>query len=556
MSVFPVIPEDYFYKEAAKILDGGPVTMVGDSEVHSHTQREIEELQALMYNSIQANYLRAGVKYQTTENIRQDMKIIGDEFLNPITGVGTYGDPNRLTTSSVPVMMGPMEPASMYANGGLPAIIIDKKSKALVSTGVTFKTYEPDFWDHEKIQMLEESAELTGFNATIVDNIRDCLLYGGTSFYPIFKGDSTRRFMQDLNNMTLEKGCITRWVSADRWNIVYVPSYIITAEDYLRPKSVYLPLGGYAVHTSRLTMLRPKTMPYWALLYNMGWSPSDYCGYYRALYAYQMVVMAVPIMAQQMSLVLYQMPLDAITAQMGPETVKKLMTLNEEKMQEWSILHPKAINMVGEVTTIDRTFSGFDMFIGSIKSDVASQSGIPEPSLFHTPNKGFSDNTQEALLKDSETSRMLQRNIEPQLIPAMDALVAHVFGTDSEEWNQRRKIKITFDQPQDTTAADLAEIGARFAATVASLATAGVPPKEAIQLAQQFFKTVDVRDDQFEAIEEAYERQMKLEEESAKQKAMMPGGGKKAGGGSGHSIASPGNASNTGHFTKPKSRIK
>jgi hypothetical protein len=74
---------------------------------------------------------------------------------------------------------------------------------------------------------------------------------------------------------------------------------------------------------------------------------------------------------------------------------------------------------------------------------------------------------------------------------------------------------------------------------------------ESVQLAQQFFKVVDVRDDQFEAIQKAYDHQIKMEEQGAAQKAV---GGKP--GGSGHSLASPGNAANTGHMTKPTKRIK
>ena len=538
---------DPFYQEAAKILDGGTATLVGDGDVYTHTEADIRELQALMYTHIQAKHIHAGINYTTLEDVKQSLQVVGDEFLNPTTGVGTFGDPAQFTHAIMPVMTGPMEQSAIYASGGLAALIIDKKSKGMVGTGVTFKTFNDDFWLYEKVKELEEAAELTGLNAAMVSSVRDALVFGGTTMYPLFKGERLSGLTRDLQQMTLEKNCIDRWITADRWNVVYVPSYILTAEDYLKPKTIYLPLGGYAVSTTRTVMLRPKTMPYWALLYNMGWSPSDFTSYIRSVYAYQMVMMSVPIMAQQMSLVLYQMPLDAITAQMGPETVKKLMMLNEEKMSEWSILHPKAVNMVGEVTTVERTFSGFDNFIGAIKSNLAAECGIPEPSLWHTPNKGFSDNTTEALLKDSEMMKLLQRSIEPQLVPSCDALIAHVYGTSSEEWNQRHRIWISFDQPMVSTEKDLAEIGARFAATVASLVTAQVPAPQAIQLAQQFFKTVQVRDDQLEAIEEEHEWQHKLEEEGLKAKKDA---------GTGHSIASPGSAANTGSWTKGKSRVK
>jgi len=237
------------------------------------------------------------------------------------------------------------------------------------------------------------------------------------------------------------------------------------------------------------------------------------------------------------------MPLDAITAQLGAETVKKLMAINEEKMKEWSVLRPKAVNIVGELNVVNRQFSGFEHFFGAVKSDLAANCGIAEPILFHTPNKGFSDNTQEALLKESETMKMLQRSIEPQLVPHTDALVAHVFGVDSEEWKQRRRLWMSFDKPMTSTQKDLAEVGARFAATVASLSAANVPTDAAVKIASQFFKEVDIDDSTFEEIKKEVNRIQRLEEEGIKIKKVS---------GVGHTMASPGSAGNTGAFTKPQ----
>jgi hypothetical protein len=537
--------KDPYIKDVFSILSrSAKGEIAGDSAPISHSIEDIDEMKDVMFNHMKGRYIKNGVSFQSYDEMKKQVtQVVGDEFYNEATGVGTLTDPQAFSKASVPVMLGPMEQSALYSNGGIAAIIIDKKAKGMVSTGITFKAYEEKLWGNDKIKMLEEAANITGCNTSLIETLRDGLIFGGSVQHPVFKKEKKGDRLKSLDELVLEKGCIDRWVSADRWNIVYVPSYDVTAEDYLRPETIYFPLGGYEISTRRCSLLRPKTMPYWAVLYNLGWSPSDYSGYARALYAYTMVSMAVPIMAQQMSLLLYQMPLDAIAAQMGPETVKKLMAVNEEKMKEWSVLNPKAVNIVGELKVVDRNFSGFDHFLGSVKSDLAAQCGIAEPVLFHTPNKGFSDNTTEALLKDSEMMRLLQIGTETQLTCITDALIAHTWGTDSEEWKNRRKVRMSFDKPIVSTEKDLAEVGARFAATVASLVQANVPADEAIKLASQFFKTVEVTEDIIEAVRKEVERMHKMEEKGLE--------AKKDAGGPGHTMASPGSAGNTGKFTKP-----
>lgn len=552
---------DSFFNKVFSILaraNGANITptgIVGDAAaVYAHNTSDLAELRELMFSEVKAQHISGGISFQSADEAKSatlvDISkriraIVGDSASNNESGIGTLLDPSTYSHASMPVMLGPMEQAALYSNGGLAGIIIDKKSMGMVANGVTFKTFTPKFWTHDKIQQMEEASELTGCNATLVETSRDALTFGGAVSYPVFKNDNVASFLRPMDTLPLEKGCIERWVEGDRWNTVFVPSFIITAEDYLRPKTIYMPLGGYELDTSRVVLMRPKTMPYWATMYNLGWSPSDYVGYIRALYAYLMVAMSVPIMAQQMSLLLYQMPLDAITAQLGADNVKKIMALNEEKMKEWSVLRPKAVNIVGELNVVNRQFSGFEHFFGAIKSDLAANCGIAEPVLFHTPNKGFSDNTQEALLKDSEMMKMLQRSIEPQLVPHTDALIAHVFGQDSEEWRERRKLWMSFDKPIVSTEKDMAEIGARFAATIASLSAANVPTDIAIRMASQFFKNADIGDDMLDAVKKEVERQHKMEEEGLRAKKEA----EKAG--PGHSVASPGSAGNTGAFTKP-----
>ena len=522
-----------------------PHTIAGDSEPYMQLPSGIcEQISQLSYEHVQANYIERFGQIQTPAEVQKEMfvKIAGDALINRKSGIGTMLDPSVYTHSQTPVMLGPWEGSSVYAPGGLPATIIDKKARGMVMHGASFKSENKEIWTNDKIEQMEAAAEITGFNDQVSDASADAYIYGGSILYPVFQRDTPSSYLRDLNKTRLEKGCIKRWVSTDRWNTVVVPSYIVTDEDYLHPRTLYIPQGALEINTSRVAMIKPKPVPYWVSLYNIGWAPSDMAGWLRSYYGYEITCQSIPVMAQQMSLILYKMPLDALNATIGPEKVKQLMEINEEKMAEWSAVDPKAVNMVGDVEVVDRTYSGFEQFIGAMKSNLASQAELPEPVLWHTPNKGFSDNTTESLLKQSETLQMKQRFLERCLKPCTDALIAHVFGTDSEEWKYRDELKMTFSKPIISTEKDLAEVGARFAASVSSFVNAGVSPDTAIELSSQFFPTVKITDEILRMAKESYEKVMQQQLEIGKQNSAMgqPQGNVK------------GKATTTGSFTKAK----
>lgn len=538
---------DTYLKEVFGLIakSATPHTIAGDSEPYMQLPSGIcEQISQLGYERVQANYIERFGQIQTPAEVQKEMfvKMAGDALINRKSGIGTMLDPSVYTHSQIPVMLGPWEGSSVYAPGGLPATIIDKKARGMVMHGASFKSENKEIWTNDKIEQMEAAAEITGFNDQVSDASADAYIYGGSILYPVFQRDTPSSYLRDLNKTHLEKGCIKRWVSTDRWNTVVVPSYIVTDEDYLHPRTLYIPQGALEINTSRVAMIKPKPVPYWVSLYNIGWAPSDMAGWLRSYYGYEITCQSIPVMAQQMSLILYKMPLDALNATIGPEKVKQLMEINEEKMAEWSAVDPKAVNMVGDVEVVDRTYSGFEQFIGAMKSNLASQAELPEPVLWHTPNKGFSDNTTESLLKQSETLQMKQRFLERCLKPCTDALIAHVFGTDSEEWKYRDELKMTFSKPIISTEKDLAEVGARFAASVSSFVNAGVSPDTAIELSSQFFPTVKITDEILRMAKESYEKVMQQQLEIGKQNSAMgqPQGNVK------------GKATTTGSFTKAK----
>jgi hypothetical protein len=516
------VSDDYF-KEVFQFLSKTtrPEYMAGDAEtpIYRFRSSDIDALAEIQDRATQTRLVEKYGGFRTPREAYSDclLKMIGDQqtplsvsappnVKNRTWKWGTVADPAIYTNIDMPISFGPGEASAVYATGGLPQQIIDKKTRAMTMNGATFHSHDTKFWNGDKVEQLETAADETGLNDVAADAICDSYLYGGSVLYPVFKGESPTSFIRPLDKLNIEQGAIERWVNVDRWNITTVPSFIITAKDYLNPDTILIPQSNIELSTTRCAMLRPKSLPYWAAILNLGWCPSDLTGWIRAYYNYEITQMSVPVMAQQMSLVLYKMPLDALNATIGATAVRELMAINEEKMAEWNSLNPKAVNMVGDVEVVDRTYSGFDQFVGATKSELASQCGIPEPSLWHTPNKGFSDNTQESLLKQSETLKMNQRSIERCLNPIRDSIVAHTFGRDSKEWENRHTLKLAFDKPVISTEKDLAEVGARFAASVNSFVQAGVSPDVAINLSKPFFPSVKVTDEMIKMAKDSYEK--------------------------------------------------
>lgn len=509
-----------YLEDLLKLLQGSRKQYItGDFiPVYQFSSSQLTELQCLQEQEIMARYLENGIELDSLDRVktRTQLKIAGDMLYNAKTGFGTVLDPQQYTQPLMPIMCGAGDASAIYAGGGLPASIIDKKATSMVVDGATFISpgakadgKDKEFWSLDKIQQLEEAAWETGFNDIAGDAIRDAYLYGGAILYPVFQHERPSSMLWDITRSRLEKGCLRRWVEVDRWNLVYVPSFIPTAEDYLKPRTMMVCQESIEISTSRICILRPKPMPYWAAIANLGWSPSDITGWIQAYYAYETTQQALPVMAQQMSLLLYRMPLDALNATVGVEQVEKLMAVNEEQMKSWSALSPKAVNMVGEVEVVDRTYSGFEQFVAAIKSDLAAQTEIPEPSIWHTPNKGFSDNTQESLIKQSETLQMRQHYIERYMQKAKDVLIAHVWGSDSEEWERRHEIKLKFDKPMITTEKDLSDVGAKFAAAVNSFVQAGMSPDTAMKIVLPLYPSIKLNDEDIADVRRSYEERQK-----------------------------------------------
>lgn len=427
--------------------------------------------------------------------------IVQDGYYNPVSGIGTQIDPGMYTESFIPVSLTPTEATAYYANGGVPARIIDKKAGCLLLNGLKF---ECDEFTPDDLAELEAYAEKCGFVEAFRQGATQALIFGGSVVYPMLKGDNpltTQKTIRELLPLLPEKDFIKYWINADRWNVVFVPDYNITAQDYLYARSIFVPLGGVRVSTQRCAMIRPRKLPFWGAIKQMGWSTSDFEGWIKDYESYEIMKMSLPIMAQQMSLMYHQFPADGMIIENGPEYAKQFFKQNEAEMREWSILHPKAINSVGEIKVLERSYSGFQQLITEARLALCSSASVPESILFAEKSTGLAtDNEDDVQLKQSETIRLLFNNVAPAFQNCIELLVYSCFGKNSPQAKYARRVRISPDDGVILSDQDKAQLGQSFTSILGGLVSVGVPLKTAADLAKKFVPTADIDEDTMESL--------------------------------------------------------
>ncbi len=457
------------------------------------------ELGAIVYDAragetCTLDEMKADLKLAMPELVKARMAALTkDGYFNPVSGIGTMIDPGMYTRTFTPVSLTPQEATGYYVSGGIPARIVDKKAGALTLDGVHFQCSE---MKPEDLVRLDEYAEKCGFAQAYKDGTIQAVVYGGAAVYPVLAGDmpgNTEDSFHALLKRLPEKNFIHWWVTADRWSVVFVPDYNITAKDYLFARTIFVPLGGVRVNTDRVAMIRPKKLPFWGAIQQLGWSTSDFEGWIRDFEAYQIMKASLPIMAQQMSLMYHSIPADGIIAENGPDYARDFFKENEKQMREWSMLHPKAINSVGEIKILERTYSGFQQLMAESRLGISASSGLAESVIFQEKASGLaSDNHEDITLKQSETTRILFNNVAPAMQPCIRLLVLSCFGKDSEQAKLADKVTIKPDSGVVLSDQDKAQLGQTFTAIMGQLVALGVPMDAAVEVAHKCVPSVDI----------------------------------------------------------------
>jgi hypothetical protein len=508
--IFEIIAEHE--SDGASVNDGADAICLDAAELEAIK----DEQYAIVHDNLindgdvqSATELRDSLRLKTAERMNEIKTMVKDGYFNPVSGVGVpFVDPGLATQSFIPVSITPTEATAYYANGGVPTRIIDKKAGCLLLDGMHFEcaNLSPD-----DLTKLEEYADKCGFTEAYREGITQALIFGGAAVYPMFKGDSpvmTQKSKYELLNELPEKDFIKYWVTADRWNVVFVPDYNITAQDYLYARNIFVPLGGCKVNTQRIAMIKPRKLPFWGAIRQMGWSTSEFEGWIKDYESYEIMKASLPIMAQQMSLMYHTFPADGMIIENGPDYAKQFFKQNEKEMREWSMLHPKAINSIGEIKVLERSYSGFQQLISEARLALCSGAAIPESVLFAEKSSGLAtDNRDDMELKQSEAIRLLFNNVAPAFQNCVEFLVYSCFGKNSEQGKHAREVKIAADSGTILSDQEKAQLGTQFTQIIGGLVSVGVPLKSAADIANKFVPSSELDDDNMAAFEGAGEAQ-------------------------------------------------
>lgn len=516
--------KDENFKKIYQIASGRFDSQEGVSDSQrkpvSFTNSEVEEIKDLQYETVKANFV-ADSGFKTIEDIKKEVtidtnkaiqSIMKDGFYNPGSGIGTDVDVGNWGRPYEPLLVGPYDASAMYSSGGLTQIIIDKKSRGLCISGYEFTS---GAMDSTELMELRDYAESLGFSSIIAQAARDSLLFGGSSIYPIFKGDNpvttAMTFKQLLETKLLKKGCIDYFAEADRWNMTVVPDYDLSAKDYLAPATFLVPISGIEVNSDRAAFVRTKPLPYWSAIRQLGWGASDITGWAKSLIGYEIMAMSLPIMCQQMSLLVHTLPLDGIIAQNGVKAAKAWQKENEREMRDWSILNPKAINSYGEISVVNRNYSGFDSLIDAIRKDVAAKSGLPESLLFYSmPNGIFNKSEDDVMLKQSETIKLIQQVVAPCIQKLIPILAISYFGCRGQkDLDKYRSIKISFDTPVVSNPQKKADVALKMAQAIQLLYVTGFDKGSAVNIVSKVIGEVEMPSDMSSIFNTETEKQVK-----------------------------------------------
>jgi hypothetical protein len=459
---------------------------------------DTKAIQQILVEEIRSGIIADGFQFQTLSQIQESTiqnvtRAVADGFFNPVNGIGSTSDPGYWNSAYTPISMSPNEVTAYYSSGGIPRIIIDKKAGGVMMNGFTF---EGEGWTKEDLEKLKKHADELNFDQALEDSLRDGLSYGGSLLVPQLKDEDALTMQMSPEELSkqgrLKVDCLDRFWSADRWNAIMIPDYNISARDYLHPREIFVPITGYTVNTKRAALIKPKTLPYWGALRQLGWGISDMEGWIKSVLAYEICIASIPIMSQQLSLLFRVLPLDAVTSQNGAAYAQEIAEKTQLILSKASNVTPRTINAVGDIKVIERHFTGFEELVHILRQDVGAQSEISDTVLFNTQATGFSKNEGDTTLKQAETITKIGNKIIPQLQPVVKMIVYSCFGYDSEQGKRADKVRLCFDSPTVLTNEERNQAGSTYAAVLTAEIGSGAQIGDAHEIAKAFVPDIQL----------------------------------------------------------------
>jgi hypothetical protein len=467
-----------------------------DSITHmldSYIKETIEQKTGMRHTSLQQLQSHSkNIVLDTARLLAQGKKasFVRDSIYNPNTRVNVQGDPTIQGVTEPNIWLSPYEANSMYSQKGLPEVIINKKSKAILLNGLKIKNAKLSARQIDAISLNMLSLDIPKI---ISDAVRDSLVYGGAITFPMFKHDNPMTaglsVVALIKQGILKKGSIDRIVSLDRWNVVHVPATNPTQKDFLLPEKYYIPFLGSDVHGSRCSRIVTATQAgYFGQIMTMGWGLSDMCGYIREVINYKNAIQTLPMMIQQMSILARTINLDGVLATEGANIMDALLESESIRISEWSPNNPITMDMLGDLKVINRDFAEVPSLLRLLRQDLAASATLPEPMLFSSEKGNFAsgDDTQGNLTKQYEAVKFIHKDVESQFKQLAKILIINALGATQEVLEALPYTEIHFDVPMVANSTERAEIGLNIAKTFFELVSGQMPLDEAAKIASGY----------------------------------------------------------------------
>jgi len=290
----------------------------------------------------------------------------------------------------------PTEAAGIYAGGGVPKCIIDKKAKAIAYNGV--RIVNPKL-SPAQVEEVNASAQRTGLAKSLSDATRDGLVYGGALLFPMFKADVPATMRMSVAQLArlgiVEKGSLDHYVVLDRNNAIHIPTWNPTAADFLDPRYYFIPYLGADVAGERCARVVPLPQAgYWGALMTMGWGMTDIQSWYAAVCNYEGVAQAVPTMIRQMSILVRTFNVDLANALNGSTSLRDIDVDSMQTVYEASNENPISMDTIGDIKAVERDFTAVAELTRIVRQDVGAKANLPEEQIWSSDRGAFSSGDQ------------------------------------------------------------------------------------------------------------------------------------------------------------------
>ena len=454
--------------------------------VDSCTKRALD-LNSRVIDSIKYGNLNARSELDRSRMFHSDIR---DSIVNSSFNLGNKGVDPLINSIALPnIYISPWEASSLYSQKGIFEIVINKKAKSVLLNGGTVINKH---LTQKQIDLVKEKMEFLNVKQIISDSMRDSFVYGGNLTFPMFKKDTPLTTNLPLSTLlklgVVGKDCIDYFVQLDRWNTFIIPPYNPTQKDFLRPEVYTIPFLGGDVHHSRCSrVVTARQAGYIGQVTNMGWGISDFCGYLQSGMNYKVTMQSIPLMVQQMSILARQVNVDGVLATEGSNALDSLVTENTIRMREVSADNPIALDVLGNITAINRNFSQVPELIRLERQDFAADAGLPEPMLFSSNKGDFArgDDTDGNLNKQWETVKTIYKDVESQIKNLIKIVVIDALGATPEVMEALPYTKFHFDEPIIASTLERAQIGKTFSENVFNLVSAKLPMDLAVEMASK-----------------------------------------------------------------------